>query len=201
MLLQPYLSYTHTYTAYIIRMQTQHQWGSQIGQSSMWSWTFRTAELIQGGQYQQYLCQNSTTTTISEYLIGSTQFPKIKTMKDDEDDIINLIFYCVGCNIVDILGMVGELPPSAPMVDLILSSCHMLNFWAICFLAMSALLRPCAFVILPRKHCPLSRKHWGALHPLDTRPAQAQDWLPQVSVLLVLIACTRVGKRAAFSLY
>ena len=32
-------------------------------------------------------------------------------MKDDEDDIIDLIFYCVGCNIVDILGMVGELPP------------------------------------------------------------------------------------------
>ena len=32
-------------------------------------------------------------------------------MKDDEDDIIDLIFYCVGCNIVDILGMVGELNP------------------------------------------------------------------------------------------
>ena len=180
MLLQPYLSCTHTYTAYIIRMQTQHQWGSQIGQSSMWSWTFRTAELIQGGQHHQYLCQNSTTTTISEYLIGSTQFSKIKTMKDKEDDIIDLIFYCVGCNIVDILGMVGELPPFYAMVDFILSSSQMLNFWAFCFLVMPALLRPPAIVIL-------SRKHWGALHPLDTRPAQAQDWLPQVSVLL--LAC------------
>ena len=165
MLLQPYLSCTHTYTAYIIRMQTQHQWGSQIGQSSMWSWTFRTAELIQGGQYQQYLCQNSTT-TISEYLIGSTQFPKIKTMKNDEDDIINLIFYCVGCNIVDILGMVGELPPLCangwPYIEL-LPYVELLSH------------------LLPSHACtPLSRKHWGALHPLDTRPAQAQDWLPQV---------------------
>ena len=32
-------------------------------------------------------------------------------MKDDEDGIIDLIFYCVGCNIVDILGMVGEFTP------------------------------------------------------------------------------------------
>ena len=30
-------------------------------------------------------------------------------MKDNEDGIIDLVFYCVGCNIVDILGMVGEL--------------------------------------------------------------------------------------------
>ena len=29
-------------------------------------------------------------------------------MKDNEDRMIDLIFYCVGCNIVDILGMVGE---------------------------------------------------------------------------------------------
>ena len=29
-------------------------------------------------------------------------------MKDSEDRMIDLIFYCVGCNIVDILGMVGE---------------------------------------------------------------------------------------------
>ena len=32
-------------------------------------------------------------------------------MKDDEDGIIDLIFYCVGCNIVDILGMVGKFTP------------------------------------------------------------------------------------------
>ena len=33
----------------------------------------------------------------------------------------------------------------------------------------------------PNCHCILWREHWGALHTLDTRPSQAQDWFPQVS--------------------
>ena len=41
-----------------------------------------------------------------------------ENMKDDEDGKIDLIFYCVGCNIVDILGMVGEFTPLFPMVKL-----------------------------------------------------------------------------------
>ena len=37
-------------------------------------------------------------------------------MKYDEDVIIDLVFYCVGCNIVDILGMVGELRPTVNFI-------------------------------------------------------------------------------------
>ena len=66
-------------------------------------------------------------------------------MKDNEDRMIDLIFYCVGCNVVDILGMVGEFS-----------------------------------LLVSGEHHILSRKHWSAVHPADTRPAQAQDRLPQV---------------------
>ena len=91
-------------------------------------------------------------------------------MKDDEDVIIDLVFYCVGCNIVDILGMVGELRPTVNLIFISRVFCL-----GLCFLA------PCHPGIV-------SRKHWGALHPPDTRPAQAQDWLPQVSFLCATLS-------------
>ena len=96
-------------------------------------------------------------------------------MKDDEDGIIDLIFYCVGCNIVDILGMVGEFTPLHHFIlkhfqwQIVI---YMLSFfspdsWS------SRCWSPC--------QCILWREHWGALHTLDARPSQAQDWFPQVS--------------------
>ena len=91
MLLQPYLPDTHIYT---LRMQTQHQWGTQIELNVV-----RNLE-----DHRTFLGPDNIHFT----LFFQKNFKDRKTMKDNEDGTIDLIFYCIGCNIVDILGMVGE---------------------------------------------------------------------------------------------
>ena len=98
-----------------IRIQTQQQWGKRKDRAHCGPQPRRPLNRIRGDD------------------INIWHFQTPKTMKDNEDGIIDLVFYCVGCNIVDILGMVGEL---RPMVNFILLHVELFSL-DLCFLAPS----------------------------------------------------------------